>query len=64
VLHIAINGSAGPGEVEVPIVAVAPPAIPDWTGWLIGLIPLYGVLAFLLMQRGRKEQSEQVVVVK
>ena len=64
VLHIVVNGSAGPGEVEVPIVAVAPPAIPDWTGWLIGLIPLYGVLAFLLTQRGRKGQSEQVVVVK
>jgi hypothetical protein len=64
VLHIVVNGLAGPGEVEVPIVAVAPPAIPDWTGWLIGLIPLYGVLAFLLTQRGRKEQSEQVMVVK
>src|SRR5438067_1770007 len=64
VLHIVMNGPAGPGQVEVPIMATAPPAIPDWTGWLIGLIPLYGVLAFLLTQRSRKEQPEQVMVVK
>ncbi len=64
ILQIAVNGPAGPGEVEVPIVATAPPAIPDWTGWLIGLIPLYGVLAFLLTQRGSKEQPEQVMAVK
>ena len=55
-LHISVNGSAGSGEVDVPITAVAPPAIPLWLGWLIGLIPIYGLLAFLLSQRGRKQE--------
>jgi hypothetical protein len=64
ILQIAVNGPAGPGEVEVPVIATAPPAIPDWTGWLVGLIPLYGVFAFLMTQRDRKEQPEQVMVVK
>lgn len=55
-LHITVNGAAGTGVVDVPITAVAPPAIPLWLGWLIGLIPIYGLFAFLLSQRGRKKQ--------
>ena len=54
-LHILVNGALGPGTVDVPITAVAPPPIPLWLGWLIGLIPIYGLLAFLLSQRGRKK---------
>jgi hypothetical protein len=41
--------------VNVPITATAPPALPDWLGWPIGLIPLYGLLVFLVMQRGKKK---------
>ncbi len=55
-LHITVNGAAGPGAVDVPIAAVAPPAIPLWLGWLVGLIPIYGLFAFLLSQRKRKQQ--------
>ncbi len=55
-LHITVNGAAGTGVVDVPITAVAPPAIPLWLGWLIGLIPIYGLFAFLLSQRGRKKE--------
>ncbi len=65
-LHILVNGTAGPGTVDVPITAVAPPPIPLWLGWLIGLIPIYGLVAFLLSQRGRKkvvvETDEHAVV--
>ena len=65
-LHILVNGAAGPGTVDVPITAVAPPAIPLWLGWLIGLIPIYGLLAFLLSQRRRNkavaETDEPAVV--
>jgi hypothetical protein len=43
---------------DVPIIATAPPAIPDWLGWLIGLIPLYGLLIFLVMLRGKKQTKE------
>ena len=65
-LHITVNGAAGTGEVDVPILAAAPPAIPLWLGWLVGLIPIYGLFAFLLSQRKRKgkvvETDEDVVV--
>jgi hypothetical protein len=57
-LHITVTGPAGQGVVDVPIIAVAPPAIPQWTGWLIGCIPLYGLLALLLTQHGKKKISE------
>ena len=53
-LDITVSGPAGTGEVVVPITAAAPPAIPVWLGWLIGLIPLYGLLAFLLLQRSKR----------
>ncbi len=65
-LRITITGPSGTSVAEVPITATAPPAIPLWLGWLIGLIPLYGLLAFLLSQRGKKntgtKPNEEVVV--
>ena len=61
-LHVVVTGSAGRGEVFVPIIATAPPAIPSWLGWLIGCIPLYGLLIFLLVQRDRKTKKQEVVV--
>ncbi|HYK86672.1 MAG TPA: hypothetical protein VEV19_14985, partial [Ktedonobacteraceae bacterium] len=63
-LDILVNGPAGSGEVNVPIIATAPPAIPDWLGWLIGFIPLYGLLAFLLLQRGRKTRGGPAVTMQ
>ena len=63
-LVIVVTGSAGQGEAVVPITATAPPAIPSWLGWLIGGIPLYGLLVFLLVQRGRKARQEQIAVVE
>ena len=53
-LSITVHGPAGQGSAVVPILATAPPAIPQWLGWLVGFIPLYGLLLFLLMQRDRK----------
>ncbi|MBV9229272.1 MAG: hypothetical protein JOZ18_08155 [Chloroflexi bacterium] len=50
-LHITVTGPAGRGEVNVPVTAVAPPIIPVWLGWPIGLIPLCGLLVFVFMQR-------------
>jgi hypothetical protein len=63
VLDIVVTGSAGQGEASIPITASAPPAIPTWLGWVIGGIPLYGFLVFLLVQRGRKARQEQTAVV-
>lgn len=59
-LDITVNGPSGPGEVSVPIEATAPPPLPTWLGWLIGLIPIYGLVIFLFMQRGhRRNKPEQ-----
>jgi hypothetical protein len=63
-LHIAVDGSAGHGEVNVPITAAAPPAIPGWLGWTIGFIPFLGLFAFLLMQRNRKGKQEPPAVAQ
>jgi hypothetical protein len=54
-LRITVNGPSGQGTVDVPIVATAPPAIPNWLGWFIGSIPLVILILFLVLQgRGRK----------
>ncbi len=63
-LHMSVDGPAGHGETDVPITAVAPPAIPNWLGWLIGLIPLYALFAFLLTQRGRRKRQEQAMAAQ
>lgn len=52
-LYITVNGPSGQGTIVVPVVATAPPAIPASLGWLIGCIPLYGLVIFLFLQRGR-----------
>ena len=63
-LAIVVTGSAGQGEAVVPITATAPPAIPSWLGWTIGFIPLYGLLVFLLMQRGRKAKKREAAAIE
>lgn len=51
-LLVSVDGPLGHAEATIPVTATAPPAIPQWLGWLIGFIPLYGLLALLLLQRG------------
>jgi hypothetical protein len=57
-LYIVVDGPTGQGSAYVEITAAAPPAIPEWLGWLIGLIPLYALLAFVLLQRRRKAAEQ------
>lgn len=52
-LQITVSGPIGVFHAAVPILATAPAAIPLWLGWLIGGIPFYGLLAFLLILRYR-----------
>lgn len=52
-LHIAVRGPAGAGAATLPLVAVAPPAMPGWLAWNIGLLPAYGLLIFWLAQARR-----------
>lgn len=56
-LDIAVDGPSGAGEVAVPFQANAPPAIPDWLGWLIGFVPFYGLIGFLVVQRPRRRRA-------
>lgn len=67
-LDIVINGPAGQGTAAIPITAVAPPAMPGWLAWNIGLLPVYGLLIFWVVQTRRKavkssegEKAEQPV---
>lgn len=61
-LHITVTGPAGQGVADVPVTATALPAIPTWLGWLLGLIPVYGICGFLLAQQGRKGRQEKLGV--
>jgi hypothetical protein len=56
-LDIVVDGPSGPAHVAVPLKATAPPAIPDWLGWLIGFAPFYGLIGFLLLQRPRRSPA-------
>ncbi|MBV8694327.1 MAG: hypothetical protein JO125_12190 [Chloroflexi bacterium] len=59
-LQINVNGPAGPGVADVFIKATAPPPIPLWLGWLLGFIPFYGLVVFLLMQLMRKRPPTEI----
>ena len=50
-LQVSVTGPAGRGVVDIPITATAPPAIPPWLGWVVGYIPFYGLLVFVLSNR-------------
>ncbi len=50
-LHIVVDGPSGEGVIDYPVTATAPPPIPLWLGWLIGFTPIYGIVAFLIIQR-------------
>ncbi len=53
-MHIIVNGQ---GQANIPITAVAPPAIPAWLAWNIGLLPAYGLLVFWIVQATRKRSA-------
>ena len=56
-LDIAVDGSRGPATTDVRFQATAPPAIPSWLAWVIGFVPLYGLIGFLALQRPRREAA-------
>lgn len=56
-LQINVLGPAGAFQTAVPILATAPPAVPLWLGWLIGGVPLCGLLAFFLVLRRRERRQ-------
>jgi hypothetical protein len=50
ILDVYIKGAEGEGAATAPILAGAPPALPLWLGWLIGLIPAASTLAFIIVR--------------
>src|ERR1700737_861316 len=58
-LQIQVDGPAGKGIANVPVLATALPPIPVWLGWLIGFIPLYVLSVFFWMLVTRREDAAQ-----
>jgi hypothetical protein len=56
-LAIAVDGPRGPASTAIRFQATAPPAIPDWLGWIIGFVPFYGLIGFLVLQRPRRRPA-------
>lgn len=57
-LHIEVSGPQGQGTTDIALTAIAPPAIPEWLGWLIAGIPIAALLLFLSMQQTRYIQKD------
>jgi len=60
-LHLTVKGGSGSVTGDIPINVAGPPVIPTWLGWLIGLLPLPLLIAFIWLQvNWRKARREQV----
>jgi len=47
-LNVVIVGPYGTTYDDVPVLAAAPPALPEWVGWMIGLIPVWAILGLII----------------
>ncbi|BCL79138.1 hypothetical protein ccbrp13_16030 [Ktedonobacteria bacterium brp13] len=54
-LEITVQGPLGQGYATVPIEATTLPPFPYWIGWLIGLIPFYALIVFLIIYWRRQK---------
>jgi hypothetical protein len=60
-LHLTVSGPAGSFVGDIPINVQGPPTIPIWLGWLIGLLPLPLIVAFIWSQvESRKTRHERL----
>jgi hypothetical protein len=62
-LQVQVDGPAGQGIANVPIMATAFPAIPPWLGWLVGFIPFYVLIIFFVLQMPFGRKPEPVTAV-
>lgn len=58
-LRIVVDGPSGTGVANVPMLAKAPPPLPAWVAWLIGLVPVIGLALFFNAQRQRPAPTRQ-----
>ncbi len=56
-LRCTVMGPAGPATGSIYLPVTAPLAIPAWLGWFVGLLPLYGLVGFLLLLRSKRKIS-------
>jgi hypothetical protein len=49
-LSIDLDGPLGASFEDVPVLAGAPPAMPEWLGWLIGLLPVWAIVVVVLLR--------------
>lgn len=54
-LNIEVAGPLGLSSEDVPVLAGAPPAIPEWLGWLIGLTPTGAMIALVIVLARRNQ---------
>lgn len=59
-LNIEVVGPQGLSSEDVPVLAGAPPAIPQWLGWLVGLTPIWAMTLVVLWQARRMPARPQV----
>lgn len=60
-LNIEVDGPRGASYEDVPVLVGPPPTIPMWLGWLIGLIPVWGIFGFLGWQVWRGAQRQRTI---
>ncbi len=60
-LEIQVDGPLGPSYTEVPMLASAPPAIPEWVGWIFGSLPAVALLGFIMIQLRRARSAPPLV---
>jgi hypothetical protein len=58
-LQVVVDGPFGQQTFDVSVTATTLPAIPLWSGWAIGFLPVCGIVIFLLILVGSKRQSGQ-----
>jgi hypothetical protein len=58
-LTVEIDGPLGSRSEDVPVVAATPPALPEWLGWAIGLLPVWAIIGFVLAQALRGKHVRQ-----
>lgn len=52
-LLLNVHGPQGDDGAVITLPVAGPPAIPEWLGWAVGFIPLFGLLGFAVSE-GRK----------
>jgi|GEM_PF-2123081 len=49
-IQVIIQGQVNNGYLRLPATVEAPPKLPDWLAWVIGLSPLIGLIGFAIGQ--------------